>query len=128
MSAQFLHPEFKRICCNSGAPWRKSGSSERGHWNQVPGSHSRYQPNTIRALDYKQLHSHITVQNKLQTPGEPTRPRPQGTTPLFKWIHPQSQNPSTSSEEALVQGTSHYNKTDFVDSPEYRSGTRILQM
>ncbi|KAI5681025.1 hypothetical protein M9H77_02252 [Catharanthus roseus] len=56
-----------------GAPWTKSGSPKRGHRNQVLASRSQYQPNTIRALDYKQLHSHITGQNRLQTPGAPTR-------------------------------------------------------
>ncbi|KAI5667668.1 hypothetical protein M9H77_17521 [Catharanthus roseus] len=50
-----------------------SGSPKRGHRNQILVSLSQYQPNTIRALDYKQPHSHITGQNRLQTPGAPTR-------------------------------------------------------
>ncbi|KAI5666881.1 hypothetical protein M9H77_16734 [Catharanthus roseus] len=33
----------------------------------------KYQPNNIRVLNYKQLHSHINSQNRLQTPGAPTR-------------------------------------------------------
>ncbi|KAI5661449.1 hypothetical protein M9H77_20772 [Catharanthus roseus] len=33
----------------------------------------KYQPNNIRALDYKQPHSHIAGENRLQTPGAPTR-------------------------------------------------------
>ncbi|KAI5648062.1 hypothetical protein M9H77_34067 [Catharanthus roseus] len=102
------------MLCNSGAPRTKSGSPKRGHQNQVPVSRSQYQPNTIRALDCKQPHSHITGQNRLQTPGAPTS----GSTFRVK-------NPSTSSEEALVWGTSH---VDFMDSPEYKSGTRILQI
>ncbi|KAI5659765.1 hypothetical protein M9H77_28558 [Catharanthus roseus] len=85
----------------------------------------KYQPNNIRALDYKQPHSHNTRQNRLQTPGAPTRllghlpglpwnqpqcrappdsplgdrtpppigPHPPRSTPLLKWIHPQSQKP-----------------------------------
>ncbi|KAI5663902.1 hypothetical protein M9H77_23225 [Catharanthus roseus] len=50
-----------------------SRSPERGHRNQVLASRSQYQPNTIRVLNYKQSHSHITGQNRLQTPGAPTR-------------------------------------------------------
>ncbi|KAI5655530.1 hypothetical protein M9H77_32717 [Catharanthus roseus] len=61
------------MLCNSGTPRTKSGSPKRGHQNQVPASRSQYQPNTIRALDYKQPHSYITGQNRLQTPGAPTR-------------------------------------------------------
>ncbi|KAI5650152.1 hypothetical protein M9H77_36157 [Catharanthus roseus] len=55
-----------------GAPRTKSGSPKRGHRNQVPASRSQHRPNTVRALDYKQPHSHITGQNRLQTPGAPT--------------------------------------------------------
>ncbi|KAI5678228.1 hypothetical protein M9H77_09178 [Catharanthus roseus] len=102
---------WKNVSANAhGAPQTKSGSRKRGHRNQVPASRSQYQPNTIRALDYKQLHSHITGQNRLQTPGAPTwsalgpisvlRPASCGSTLRVK-------NPSTSLKEALVRGTSH---------------------
>ncbi|KAI5652804.1 hypothetical protein M9H77_29991 [Catharanthus roseus] len=78
------------------------GSSTR---NQVPASRNQYQPNTIRALDYKQPHSHINGQNRPQTPGAPIRPigpHPPRSTPLFKWIHSLESESSTPSEEALV--------------------------
>ncbi|KAI5668801.1 hypothetical protein M9H77_18654 [Catharanthus roseus] len=51
----------------------KSRSPKRGHRNQFPASRSQYPPNNIRAFDYKQPHSHVTGQNRLQTPGAPTR-------------------------------------------------------
>ncbi|KAI5659498.1 hypothetical protein M9H77_28291 [Catharanthus roseus] len=69
----FYALNLKEHVMQHGAPRTKSESPKRGHWNQVPSSPSQYQPNTIRALDYQQLHSHITSQNKLQTPGAPTR-------------------------------------------------------
>ncbi|KAI5681350.1 hypothetical protein M9H77_02577 [Catharanthus roseus] len=89
--------------CNSSAPRTKSGSPKRGHRNQIPASHSQYQPNPIRALDYKQPHSHITVQTQATDSWGTYQvlcPSLSGSTLVVK-------NPSTSSEEALVRGTSH---------------------
>ncbi|KAI5672049.1 hypothetical protein M9H77_12413 [Catharanthus roseus] len=69
----FYAPNLKEHVMQQWGSTTKSRSPKRGHQNQVLGSPSQYQPNTIRALDYKQLHSHITGQNRLQTPGAPTR-------------------------------------------------------
>ncbi|KAI5678322.1 hypothetical protein M9H77_09272 [Catharanthus roseus] len=55
------------------------GSTDKVHpQNEAIGTKFRhlvvkYQPNNIRALDYKQSHAHIAGQNRLQTPGAPTK-------------------------------------------------------
>ncbi|KAI5653673.1 hypothetical protein M9H77_30860 [Catharanthus roseus] len=87
-----------------------SGSPKRGHQNQVPASRSQHQPNTIRALNYKQPHSYINGQNRLQTLGAPTRSALGHTSVLRPSLSGSTlrvKNSSTSSEEAVVQGTSH---------------------
>ncbi|KAI5641096.1 hypothetical protein M9H77_14000 [Catharanthus roseus] len=102
---------WKNVSVNAhGALRTKSRSPKQGHRNQVPASRSQYQPNTIRELNYKQLHSHITGQNRLQTPGEPTMSALGPTSVLRSSLGGSTlrvKNPSTSSEEALVRGTSH---------------------
>ncbi|KAI5676557.1 hypothetical protein M9H77_07507 [Catharanthus roseus] len=69
----FYTLNLKEHVMQHGAAQTKPGSPKRGYRNQVPASSSQYQANTIRALDYKQPHSHITGQNRLQTPRAPTR-------------------------------------------------------
>ncbi|KAI5663857.1 hypothetical protein M9H77_23180 [Catharanthus roseus] len=100
---------WKNVSANAhGAPRTKSGSPKRGHQNQVSASRSRYQTNDIRVLNYKQLHSHITGQNRLQTSGAPTKSALGPTSVSTRRpSHRRVKNPSTSSEEALLRGTSH---------------------
>ncbi|KAI5679615.1 hypothetical protein M9H77_00842 [Catharanthus roseus] len=67
-------PNFKRTCNATVGLHRQSPDPQ----NEAIGTKFRhlvvkYQPNNIRALDYKQPHSHNTGQNRLQTPGAPTR-------------------------------------------------------
>ncbi|KAI5661502.1 hypothetical protein M9H77_20825 [Catharanthus roseus] len=69
----FYAPNLKEHVMQLWGSTDKVRIPKRGHRNQVPASRSQYQPNTIQALDYKQPHSHITGQNRLQTPGAPTR-------------------------------------------------------
>ncbi|KAI5672587.1 hypothetical protein M9H77_12951 [Catharanthus roseus] len=69
----FYAPNLKEHIMQQWVPRTKFGSPKQGHQKQVPVSRSQYQPNIIQALDYKQTHSHITGQNRLQTLGTPTR-------------------------------------------------------
>ncbi|KAI5681975.1 hypothetical protein M9H77_03203 [Catharanthus roseus] len=71
---QLLRSKFKRTCNTTVGLHERSLDSQNEaigtkFWHLVV----KYQPNTIRALDYKQPHSHITGQNRLQIPGAPTR-------------------------------------------------------
>ncbi|KAI5680237.1 hypothetical protein M9H77_01464 [Catharanthus roseus] len=69
-----LCPNFKRTC-NATVGLHRQSPDPRNEaigtkfWHLVV----KYQQNNIRALDYKQPHSHNTGQNRLQTPGAPTR-------------------------------------------------------
>ncbi|KAI5662904.1 hypothetical protein M9H77_22227 [Catharanthus roseus] len=105
ISAQLLCPNFKRTC-NATVGLHKQSPDPQNEVIRTKFRHLivKYQPNNVRALDYKQPHSHITGQNRLQTPGAPTRsalgptsvpirPHPPRSTPLLKWIHPQSKKP-----------------------------------
>ncbi|KAI5667999.1 hypothetical protein M9H77_17852 [Catharanthus roseus] len=69
----FYAPNLKEHVMQLWGSTDKVRIPKRGYRNQVLASRSQYQPNTIRALDYKQLYSNITGQNRLQTPGLPTR-------------------------------------------------------
>ncbi|KAI5673101.1 hypothetical protein M9H77_13465 [Catharanthus roseus] len=69
----FYAPNLKEHAMQKWGSTDKVRIPKTRPWNQVPASRSQYPPNNIRALDYKQLHSHITGQNRLPTPGAPTR-------------------------------------------------------
>ncbi|KAI5670048.1 hypothetical protein M9H77_19901 [Catharanthus roseus] len=106
-----LHDNIKRNFTDVGLHGQNSDLQNEAIETKFRHLVVKYQPNNIRALDYKQPHSHITGQNRLQTPGAPTRsalgstssmmrcprkpigPHPPRSTSLFKWIHPQSQKP-----------------------------------
>ncbi|KAI5676612.1 hypothetical protein M9H77_07562 [Catharanthus roseus] len=80
----------------------KTGYRLLGHLPSLPWGQPQFQ-----APPDSPLRDRPTAEHDAMSMYISVGPRPQGTTLLFKWIHPQSQNPSTSSEEALVLGTSH---------------------
>ncbi|KAI5648829.1 hypothetical protein M9H77_34834 [Catharanthus roseus] len=71
---KLLCPKFKRTC-NATVGLHRQSPDPQNEYIETKFRHLvvKYQPNNIRVLDYKQSHSHITGQNRLQTPGAPTR-------------------------------------------------------
>ncbi|KAI5656280.1 hypothetical protein M9H77_25073 [Catharanthus roseus] len=92
------------ICGN--CVWRKEWIEDAGRhitelrslpWDQLQ----------FRAPPDSPLGGRTPPQSMMQCPRRPIGPHPPRSMPLFKWIHSPEFETSTSSEEALVQGTSH---------------------